>query len=72
MAKIYNFPTKTFRDITKERVDVVTIASGFMGGAVKVYECKGTVIIHSENKSLAMQAFQMSVVKLKNGRLDMR
>jgi hypothetical protein len=50
MAKIYNFPTKTFRDITKERVDVVTIASGFMGGAVKVYECKGTVIIHSENK----------------------
>lgn len=31
MAKIYNFPTKAFRDITKERVDVVTIASGFMG-----------------------------------------
>ena len=50
MAKIYNFPTKAFRDITKERVDVVTIASCFMGGVVKVYECEGTVIIHSENK----------------------
>lgn len=50
MAVVYNFSNKTFRDITKERVDVVKIASGFMGGAVKVYERKGTVIIHSENK----------------------
>ena len=72
MAKIYNFPTKIFRDITKERVDVVTIASGFMGGVVKVYECEGTVIIHSENKSLAMQVFQMILVRLKNGKLDMQ
>ncbi|MEA0565836.1 DUF1827 family protein [Lysinibacillus irui] len=29
---------------------MVTIASGFMGGSVKVYEREGTVIIHSENK----------------------
>ncbi|WGT39398.1 hypothetical protein QH639_00790 [Lysinibacillus sp. 1 U-2021] len=50
MAIVYNFSNKTFRDITKERVDVVKIASGFMGGAVKVYERNGTVIIHSENK----------------------
>lgn len=50
MAVVYNFSNKTFRDITKERVDVVSIASGFMGGSVKVYERKGTVIIHSENQ----------------------
>ncbi|MET4562155.1 hypothetical protein ABIA69_003341 [Lysinibacillus parviboronicapiens] len=50
MATIFKFSNKTFRDITKERVDVVKIASGFMGGTVKVYERKGTVIIHSENK----------------------
>lgn len=36
MAKIYNFPTKTFRDIT----DVVTIASGFM---VVLWEIRYTI-----------------------------
>lgn len=50
MAIIYPFSEKTFRDITNERVDVVKIATGFMGSTVRVYECKGTVIIHSENK----------------------
>ncbi|MFJ7663769.1 hypothetical protein ACIQXW_15460 [Lysinibacillus sp. NPDC097162] len=51
MAVVYNFSNKTFRDITKERIDVAKVALGFMGSAVKVYERKGTVIIHSENKS---------------------
>lgn len=46
MAKIYNFPTKTFRDMTKERVDVVAIASSFMGGAVGNQICHKTYIIN--------------------------
>ncbi|WP_155592188.1 hypothetical protein [Lysinibacillus cavernae] len=50
MAIIYQFSNKTFREITNERINVMKIATGFMGGIVKVYEREGTVIIHSENK----------------------
>lgn len=52
MAIIYQFSSRTFRDITNEGVvDVDKVAADFIGSIVKVYEHKGTIIIHIEDKN---------------------
>lgn len=45
------FTKRTFLDVTKDREDIVKILSSTSpsGTIIKVYECNGSVIIHSEN-----------------------
>lgn len=49
-----NYPfakERMFRDITKQREDVVKItANSLEGVTVNVFECKGTYIIYSQSK----------------------
>lgn len=53
MAIIYQFSKRTFRDITNEGVvDVDKVAANLIGCAIKVYERKGTVIVHIKDKKV--------------------
>lgn len=53
MAIIYQFSKRTFRDITNEGVvDVDKVAADFIGSVIKVYERKGTIIVHIKDKKV--------------------
>jgi len=53
MAIIYQFSKRTFRDITNEGVvDVDKVTADFIGSVIKVYERKGTIIVHIKDKKV--------------------
>lgn len=49
----YNFTPRTFKDVTKQKPDVIKIVTTDLPGDVitKIYECKETAIIHSKNSN---------------------
>ncbi|KOP78674.1 hypothetical protein AMS59_12735 [Lysinibacillus sp. FJAT-14745] len=49
----YKFTPRPFRDVTKQKPDVLKVVTADMSDDVitKIYECKETVIIHSKNSN---------------------
>lgn len=53
MTVKYKFTPRTFRDVTKQKPDVIKVVTADMSDVItKIYECKETAIIHSKNSSL--------------------
>lgn len=53
MTTKLKFTPRTFRDVTKQKPDVLKIVTADMPKDVitKIYECKETAIIHSQNST---------------------
>ncbi|MFF2179448.1 hypothetical protein ACFVT8_23795 [Lysinibacillus sp. NPDC058147] len=53
MTVKYKFKSKTFKEVTKQKTDVLKIVTADLADDVitKIYECKDTVIIHSKNSN---------------------
>lgn len=53
MTTKFKFPPKTFRDVTKQKPDVLKVinANAPKDAITKIYECKDTAIIHSKDSN---------------------